>query len=139
MHHFYEFKLTHPHTPLPPALLRSLFQFSYTTVFGWYAAFVYLRTGSLIAVILAHSFCNWCGLPRVWGRVDAGEPIGPPIGRGKEDSDGLQAQVADGKLGSGWSVAYYILLIVGVWMFMAGFWVMTESPMALASFRRTKT
>jgi CAAX amino terminal protease family. len=67
IHHFYEFRLTHPDTPVLAALLRSLFQFGFTTVFGWYATFVFLRTGSLPAVILIHSFCNWCGLPRLWG------------------------------------------------------------------------
>ena len=135
IHHFYEFKLTHPHTPLPPAMFRSLFQFTYTTIFGWYAAFVFLRTGSLIAVILAHSFCNWCGLPRLWGRVEAGEPIiGPPVDRGKEDSDHRKAQVADGRLGMGWTVAYYVLLLVGIWAFTAGLWPLTDSTHALATF-----
>lgn len=67
VHHFYEFRLTHPDTPIPAILFRSIFQFGYTTVFGWFAAFLYLRTGSLPAVILVHSFCNWCGLPRLWG------------------------------------------------------------------------
>ncbi|KAA6407135.1 MAG: prenyl ase Rce1 [Lasallia pustulata] len=67
VHHFYEYTLTHPHTPLLPALVRSLVQFAYTTLFGWYATFVFVRTGSLPAVVLAHSFCNWCGLPRLWG------------------------------------------------------------------------
>ncbi|MCJ1381075.1 hypothetical protein MMC17_004184 [Xylographa soralifera] len=69
IHHFYEFKLTHPRTPLLPTLLMTLFQFSYTTIFGWYAAFVFLRTGSLWSVVLCHAFCNWMGLPRLWGTV----------------------------------------------------------------------
>jgi len=47
----------------------SLFQFIYTTLFGWFAAFVFLRTGSLYPAIAAHAFCNWLGLPRFWGRV----------------------------------------------------------------------
>jgi membrane protease YdiL (CAAX protease family) len=37
------------------ASMRSLFQFGYTTIFGWYATFVYLRTGSLLAVVVIHS------------------------------------------------------------------------------------
>jgi len=28
------------------AILTSLFQFFYTTVFGWYSAFLFLRTGT---------------------------------------------------------------------------------------------
>ena len=69
IHHCYEQRLTHPHTPFLPIFLSSLIQFAYTTIFGWYAAFLFLRTGSLWAVVAVHSFCNWMGLPRVWGRV----------------------------------------------------------------------
>ncbi|MBW0533758.1 hypothetical protein O181_073473 [Austropuccinia psidii MF-1] len=41
----------------------SLFQFVYTTMFGWYASFIHLRTGSLLGATLCHSFCNMMGLP----------------------------------------------------------------------------
>ncbi|EPS26120.1 hypothetical protein POX_c04502 [Penicillium oxalicum] len=135
VHHFYEFRLTHPDTPGLAALLRSLFQFGYTTVFGWYATFVYLRTGSLVAVILAHSFCNWCGLPRLWGRVEAGEPLGPPL-RGKEDEDGNGhgVTVGDGQLSIGWTVAYYALLVIGALAFAWLLWPLTESYNALMTF-----
>ncbi|KAH9813317.1 hypothetical protein DFH28DRAFT_930058 [Melampsora americana] len=44
-------------------LLISLFQFVYTTIFGWYASFIYLRTESVLAVSLCHSFCNLMGFP----------------------------------------------------------------------------
>ncbi len=136
IHHFYEFVLTHPHTPLVPALLRSLIQFGYTTIFGWYATFVFLRTGSVYAVILAHSFCNWAGLPRVWGRVEGGAIIGP-VGkekreRGKEYKDNIQ--VAGGRLGIHWTVAYYVLLVAGMVGFYRGLWPLTESHRALAKF-----
>ncbi|KAI9881419.1 MAG: hypothetical protein M1830_003426 [Pleopsidium flavum] len=133
IHHFYEYTLTHPHTALPPALLRSVVQFAYTTVFGWFATFLFLRTGSLPAVVFAHSFCNWCGLPRLWGRVEAGVPIGPPSLRRKDDSkSGKSVQIAEGRLGAGWTVAYYVILVAGVVTFYKGFWVLTESPRALA-------
>ena len=133
VHHFYEFTLTHPHTPLLPALLRSLIQFGYTTVFGWFATFVFLRTGSVWAVVLAHSFCNWAGLPRVWGKVEGSAIIGP-VGkegrqRGKEDEDPIQ--VADGKLGILWTVAYYALLFFGAGAFYRCLWPLTESRRAL--------
>ncbi|OQE43686.1 hypothetical protein PENCOP_c003G03620 [Penicillium coprophilum] len=135
VHHFYEFRLTHPDTPAWAALLRSLFQFGYTTIFGWYATFVYLRTGSLLAVVLIHAFCNWSGLPRFWGRVEAGQPIGPPITRGKEDSDEdfIGVQGGDG-LGVGWTITYYVLLVVGALGFAQGLWPLTESYHALVSF-----
>lgn len=135
VHHFYEFRLTHPDTPVLAALLRSVFQFGYTTIFGWYATFLYLRTGSLVVVILVHSFCNWCGLPRFWGRVEAGEPLGPPMTRGKEDSEGSSATVGDGQLSIGWTIVYYMLLVGGALTFAQCLWPLTESYYALVSFK----
>lgn len=142
IHHFYEYKLTHPHTPLLPALFRSLFQFTYTTIFGWYAAFVFLRTGSLLAVILAHSFCNWCGLPRLWGRVEAGASVGGPpvVTRGKEDHQTRESKGSnegvedDGTLAVGWTVAYYVLLVAGAVAFYQNLWLLTDSRKGLAIF-----
>ncbi len=136
IHHFYEYTLTHPHTPLGPALLRSVVQFAYTTIFGWYATFLFLRTGSLPAVVLVHSFCNWCGLPKLWGRVEAGVPIGPPAARSRsrDDRDAKAVQVAGGTLGIGWTVAYYVILVGGAVAFYEGFWMLTESKRALAGF-----
>lgn len=139
IHHFYEFTLTHPHASLLGALLRSLFQFAYTTLFGWYATFVYLRTGSLAAVILVHSFCNWCGLPRLWGRL---EPVPrsplvlPPATaaavRGKEDGD--LSGGGSATLGIGWTIAYYLLLVAGAVGFWHQLWPLTQSSHALVSF-----
>jgi prenyl protein peptidase len=41
------------------------FQLAYTTLFGAYAAFVYLRTGHMVAAIAAHTFCNMMGFPEL--------------------------------------------------------------------------
>ena len=38
-------------------------QFCFTTVFGWYAAFVLATTGHLVASIAVHVFCNAMGFP----------------------------------------------------------------------------
>ncbi|KAL4888494.1 hypothetical protein BDV59DRAFT_188522 [Aspergillus ambiguus] len=135
VHHFYEFRLTHSDTSVLAALFRSLFQFSYTTIFGWYATFIYLRTGSLFAVILAHTFCNWCGLPRLWGRVEGNVPVGPPFAKGKEDSDRTPVY-AYTQLSMCWSVTYYILLLAGAAGFYYALWPLTVSPHALATFVR---
>lgn len=128
IHHFYEYKLTHPFTPTLPALLRSLIQFGYTTVFGWYATFLFLRTGNVWGVIFVHSFCNWMGLPRIWGRVGGiateGGVVGGPL-RGKEDEDRTGSQ--ERGLGMQWTVAYYIILAAGMVMWWKGLWVLTES------------
>ena len=43
----------------------TLFQFTYTTLFGAYASYVYWQTKSLLAVTLVHSFCNYMGLPNL--------------------------------------------------------------------------
>ncbi|KAL8734272.1 MAG: hypothetical protein Q9181_003263 [Wetmoreana brouardii] len=130
IHHFYEFVLTHPHTPLAPSIIRSLIQFTYTTIFGWYATFVFLRAGNLVAVILVHTFCNWAGLPRVWGRVEPRVAIGGPATRGKEDSESEESKMRKGSWG--WSIAYYVLLVAGAVGFQQCLWSLTESPRALA-------
>ncbi|KAI8140799.1 hypothetical protein BJV82DRAFT_671176 [Fennellomyces sp. T-0311] len=46
-------------------LFSSTFQFCYTTVFGWYVSFVFLRLGSIWPPILCHTFCNIMGFPDV--------------------------------------------------------------------------
>ncbi|KKZ68120.1 prenyl protein peptidase [[Emmonsia] crescens] len=134
VHHFYEFRLTHPHTSLGPSLARTLFQFGYTTIFGWYATFLYLRTGSLPAVILVHAFCNYCGLPRIWGRVETRESAIPIITRGKEDADGGLDFATHKSLNIGWTIAYYVILVAGAVAFHSQLWRLTESSHELASF-----
>jgi prenyl protein peptidase len=46
-------------------IFTTLFQFCYTSIFGAYVSFVFLRTGSIGAVFFCHSFCNAIGLPNV--------------------------------------------------------------------------
>jgi len=133
VHHFYEFRLTHPHTPVIGALLRSLLQLTYTTLFGGYATFLYLRTGSLLSVVLVHAFCNWMGFPRFWGRVSGGETVvGPDLGEEKRDKNNYPGKFRDGQLGLGWTLSYYFLLIVGAVGWWKLLWPLTESESALA-------
>jgi prenyl protein peptidase len=104
LHHLIEFRITHPNTAIPILLIRLLFQFAYTTLFGWFAQFVFLRTGNVWACVVAHGFCNFMGLPRVWGRVGQGEgnpleevaeqegdvnvgPLGESVGDAREKKD----------------------------------------------------
>lgn len=134
VHHFYEFRLTHPGTSVAASLLRSLFQFGYTTIFGWYATFLYLRTGSLLAVILSHTFCNYCGLPRLWGRLDCPVYVAPSSIRDKEDTDSSSGKTVYGKPSILLTVAYYVLLFAGAIAFYFNIWSLTESPCELASF-----
>ncbi|KAF2118717.1 hypothetical protein BDV96DRAFT_361750 [Lophiotrema nucula] len=129
VHHLYEFRLTHPQTPIMVAIFRSLFQFTYTSLFGFFAAFAFLRTGNLLSIILAHSFCNFMGLPRFWGRVgvEAGVPIGPPGAdkRADDNSNIVQSR------GVAWTVAYYVILVAGAYGFYAQLFPLTESSYAL--------
>jgi prenyl protein peptidase len=39
------------------------FQLVYTSLFGAFATFVFWKTGNVLGVILAHSLCNFLGLP----------------------------------------------------------------------------
>ncbi|MBA0660673.1 hypothetical protein Goklo_012650, partial [Gossypium klotzschianum] len=38
-------------------------QLGYTVVFGSYASFLFIRTGNIVAPLVAHAFCNYMGLP----------------------------------------------------------------------------
>ena len=49
--------------PVLQSLLISCFQFVYTTLFGIYAAFLFVRTGHIAAPCVAHAFCNLMGFP----------------------------------------------------------------------------
>ncbi|XP_039757846.1 CAAX prenyl protease 2 isoform X2 [Pararge aegeria] len=60
-HHVHEL-LSGGHS-IKSALFISLFQFSFTTVFGAYSAYLFLRTGHFFAPLVAHVFCNHLGFP----------------------------------------------------------------------------
>lgn len=86
-------------------------------------------------MVLVHSFCNWMGLPRVWGRVGGvvveGGTMGGPEVRGKDD-DGNQKNNHDVRgLGIGWTLGYYIILIGGALAWWKCLWWLTESEGAL--------
>ncbi|XP_022594445.1 CAAX prenyl protease 2-like [Seriola dumerili] len=46
-------------------LLVAGMQFLYTTVFGAFTAFIFMRTGHIVGPVLCHSFCNSQGLPDI--------------------------------------------------------------------------
>jgi prenyl protein peptidase len=131
LHHLYEFRVTHPEVSPLISILRSLFQFTYTSLFGFFAAFVYLRTGNVYTCILAHTFCNWMGLPRFYGRVgvEAGMPIGPPIVNKKDDAQ-KSTPIYQGR-GLIWTVIYYIVLVAGAVGFYCQLFPLTRSIYAL--------
>ena len=52
-----------------------LFQFAYTFLFGWYASSSLVRSNSIIGPILAHSFCNFMGIPQIDDRYRGSRTI----------------------------------------------------------------
>ncbi|XP_077285669.1 ras converting CAAX endopeptidase Sras [Arctopsyche grandis] len=60
-HHMIE-KLRNGHS-LILTIRDSCFQFTYTTLFGAYSAFLFARTGHFAAPFVAHMFCNHMGFP----------------------------------------------------------------------------
>lgn len=129
-HHFWEFRITHPHVPVATGLLRSLLQFSYTSLFGAYATFVFLRTGSLLAIFAVHAFCNCMGFPRFWGRVEPDPEIDPEIDY-RAAGDGSSTAIK--KPSILWTVVYYVLLVAGAVLWWRNLASLTESSNALVS------
>jgi len=171
-HHIFD-QLRHRTAPgkiLPPLsivlqlLAMMVFQFGYTSLFGIFTAFVLLRTGNIYAAIVAHSFCNFMGLPRVYGWVGQDVTLLPhitvdasqtkrdesPDGKVKvgnslmqqEDEQGAGAErekaareaVQPKHLGVQWTVGYYVLLVAGAVGFYRLLFLLTASSNALATF-----
>lgn len=47
------------------AVIISFFQFFYTSIFGIYSAYLFVRTGHFVAPFIAHAFCNHMGFPGI--------------------------------------------------------------------------
>jgi len=143
--------------PPPAAVLQcvaiSAFQFAYTSLFGFFAAFALLRTGNVYGVVLVHSFCNCMGVPQFWGRIAGEHPHAPttthatpdvasdghehePEGAEEEKARAMSSRQAEGpqSLGVGWTAAYYALLVGGAYGFYRLLFPWTESGNALAVF-----
>jgi len=67
LHHVWEIYNMHgrTHQALRRAIVLILFQFSYTTLFGFHTAFLFLCTNSMLSSISAHIFCNIMGFPQL--------------------------------------------------------------------------
>jgi prenyl protein peptidase len=125
LHHFYEFRISHPQVPVSVALFRSLLQLTYTSLFGAYATFLFLRTGSLLAIFVVHAFCNCMGFPRFWGRVE-------PVSAGADHQMGKDAKPGEtGEPSILWSVVYYVLLIAGAVLWWRNLGSLTKSAYEL--------
>jgi len=51
--------------PLLHAILVTSVQFCYTSLFGLYSAFLFIRIGHLASPVVSHMFCNYMGLPDI--------------------------------------------------------------------------
>ncbi|KAI0320264.1 hypothetical protein OF83DRAFT_1105866 [Amylostereum chailletii] len=51
------------------AIISTLFQFTYTTLFGFHCAFLFLRSSSVFPPMVAHVFCNLMGVPQLSSEV----------------------------------------------------------------------
>ena len=80
------------------------------------------------------------GLPRFWGKVERVLERDVVSSRGKDDADYVKRSEVfkslsaekNGEASIGWTVVYYVLLVVGALGFWKGLWPLTESHNALA-------
>ncbi|KAJ3572907.1 hypothetical protein NP233_g2778 [Leucocoprinus birnbaumii] len=85
------------------ALTVTLFQLTYTTLFGCYTSYLFLRTSSIYPPISAHMFCNFMGFPRI----------------------GYEMQMFPRK--KNWILTTYILGIIGFTFFLSSWTHTTDS------------
>ncbi|KAL0555349.1 hypothetical protein IC582_009293 [Cucumis melo] len=67
LNHFMEY-YSKQNNNLTKAVMVVGLQLGYTVVFGSYASFLFVRTGHLLAPLVAHVFCNFMGLPALFSR-----------------------------------------------------------------------
>ncbi|KAF9915146.1 hypothetical protein BX616_006816 [Lobosporangium transversale] len=65
LHHAYESYVKNGRTrqALVQSIMVALLQLTYTSLFGWFATFLFLRTSNILGPCLSHIFCNMMGLP----------------------------------------------------------------------------
>jgi prenyl protein peptidase len=58
--------------PMQQGIIMVAFQLMYTTIFGVYATYLFVRTGHFVAAFVAHAFCNVMGFPDLsWLQPDS--------------------------------------------------------------------
>ncbi|KAL7415926.1 hypothetical protein BDY24DRAFT_406116 [Mrakia frigida] len=72
VHHAYDVFASNGKTKqaFKTAFFTCLFQFTYTTLFGWFAAHLFVKTGTLAPSLTAHVFCNIFGLPQPFAAME---------------------------------------------------------------------
>lgn len=74
LHHAVEHVRTGAMTPFQ-AVLSTLLQAAYTTLFGMFSGILLIRTGHLISAVTAHTLCNLLGLPDFYGITEHKKPV----------------------------------------------------------------
>ncbi|XP_020239361.1 CAAX prenyl protease 2 isoform X2 [Cajanus cajan] len=67
LNHFVEIYTKQNYRIMKAVMIIGL-QLGYTVVFGSYASFLFIRTGHLIAPLVAHIYCNFMGLPALYSQ-----------------------------------------------------------------------
>ena len=63
VHHLIDWYRINDGTPFKHACLSVVIQITYTSIFGLFAGFLFIRTNHFISLVLCHSLCNVMGLP----------------------------------------------------------------------------
>ncbi|KAJ5074069.1 protease u48 caax prenyl protease rce1 [Anaeramoeba ignava] len=63
LHHLYQ-NVFVENLPFLQSLVSSLIQFGFTSIYGMFSAFLFVRTNHFIPLFLTHSFCNFVGFPQ---------------------------------------------------------------------------
>lgn len=94
--------------PLKQVVIGTVFQLTYTTLFGAYVSYCFIKICSLPGIVFVHSFCNFMGLPNVGLLLSGGGGAGC------------------GRIGNGDDVKWYrvvsgVAYLIGIAMFWIGF------------------
>ena len=65
VHHLIDWYRKNDGTAFSHACLSVIIQICYTSIFGLFAGFLFVRTGHLASLVLCHSLCNMMGLPPI--------------------------------------------------------------------------
>ena len=65
VHHLVEWARGDSRGSFLAACVTVIVQVCYTSIFGMFSAFLFIRTGHLVSAVASHTFCNLMGLPDV--------------------------------------------------------------------------
>lgn len=69
IHHLIDWYRINDNTSFQQACFSVILQICYTSVFGLFAGFLFVRTRHLVGLVLCHSLCNLMGLPPIYSAL----------------------------------------------------------------------